>query len=67
MVDKGFIQIKDDLLQRGVKLYCPPFLTNNKFTKKKVENTRRIEDLLVIPVERKMEQIKNYRHSYKLV
>lgn len=27
MMDKGFIHIKDDLSQRGVKLYCPPFLT----------------------------------------
>lgn len=60
MVDKGFIHIKGDLSQRGVKLYCPPFLTKNQFTKKEVESTRRIASAR-IHVERKMEQIKNFR------
>ncbi|XP_052695680.1 uncharacterized protein LOC128174084 [Crassostrea angulata] len=60
MVDKGFIHIMGDLSQRGVKLYCPPFLTKHQFTKKEVESTRRIASAR-IHVERKMEQIKNFR------
>ena len=60
MVDKGFINIKDDLHQKGVKLYCPPFLTKSQFSKKEVEMTRRIASAR-IHVERKMEQIKNFR------
>lgn len=61
MVDKGFIHMKGDLSQRGVKLYCPPFFfTKNQFTKKEVESTRRIASAR-IHVERKMEQIKNFR------
>lgn len=60
MVDKGFIHINGDLSQRGVKLYCRPFLTKNQFTKKEVESIRRIASGR-IHVERKMEQIKNSR------
>ncbi|KAK3106233.1 hypothetical protein FSP39_015763 [Pinctada imbricata] len=46
MVDKG--------------LYCPPFLTKSQFSKKEVVITRRITSAR-IHVERKMEQIKNFR------
>ena len=60
MVDKGFIHIKGDLDKKNVKLYCPPFKTKNQFTKEEVELTRRIASAR-IHVERKMEQIKNFR------
>ncbi|XP_048746653.2 uncharacterized protein LOC125659141 [Ostrea edulis] len=60
MADKGFIHIKADLEKKGAKLYCPPFKTKNQFTKEEVENTRRIASAR-IHVERKMEQIKNFR------
>jgi hypothetical protein len=43
-----------------VKLYCPPFKTKDQFTKEEVECTRRIASAR-IHVERKMEQIKNFR------
>jgi hypothetical protein len=45
---------------KGVKLYCPPFKTKDQFTKEEVECTRRIASAR-IHVERKMEQIKNFR------
>ena len=60
MADKGFIHIKTDLDKKGAKLYCPPFKTKSQFTKEEVENTRRIASAR-IHVERKMEQIKNFR------
>lgn len=60
MVDKGFIHLKPDLEKLGVKLYCPPFKTKDQFTKLEVEMTRRIASAR-IHVERKMEQIKNFR------
>jgi hypothetical protein len=60
MVDKGFIHLKSDLSKKGVKLYCPPFKTKEQCTKEEVECTRRIASAR-IHVERKMEQIKNFR------
>ena len=60
MVDKGFIHLKSDFEKIGVKLYCPPFKTNEQFSKEEVEFTRRIASAR-IHVERKMEQIKNFR------
>jgi hypothetical protein len=60
MVDKGFVHLKSDLSKKGVKLYCPPFKTKDQFTKEEVECTRRIASAR-IHVERKMEQIKNFR------
>ena len=60
MVDKWFIHIQPDLRQKGVKLYCPPFNTKVQFSKTEVEMTRRIASAR-IHVERKMEQIKNFR------
>lgn len=59
MVDKGFT-ISELLKEKKVKLYMPPFRKENKFTKSQVETTRRIASAR-IHVERKMEQIKNYR------
>ena len=60
MVDKGFIHIQSDLKPLGVKLYCPPLKFKTRFSKTEVETTRRIASAR-IHVERKMEQIKNYR------
>jgi hypothetical protein len=60
MVDKGFIHICQDLKGKGVKLYCPPFRSSAQFSKQEVECTRRIASAR-IHVERKMEQIKNFR------
>lgn len=60
MVDKGFIHIQSDLKPLGVKLYCPPFKSKIQFSKAEVETTRRIASAR-IHVERKMEQIKNFR------
>lgn len=60
MVDKGFIHLKSDLKKLGVKLYCPPFKTKSQFSKEEVDLTRRIASAR-IHVERKMEQIKNFR------
>ena len=60
MVDKGFIHLKSELAKKQVKLYCPPFKTKEQFTKEEVELTRRIASAR-IHVERKMEQIKNFR------
>ena len=60
MVDKGFIHLKSDFEKIGVKLYCPLFKTKEQFSKEEVELTRRIASAR-IHVERKMEQIKNFR------
>ncbi|XP_053399183.1 uncharacterized protein LOC123558297 [Mercenaria mercenaria] len=60
MVDKGFVHIHTDLKPMGVKLYCPPFKSKCQFSKTGVETTRRIASAR-IHVERKMEQIKNFR------
>lgn len=60
MVDKGFVHLKADFERKCVKLYCPPFKTKSQFTKEEVEITRRIASAR-IHVERKMEQIKNFR------
>lgn len=60
MVDKGFIHIANDLKCKGVKLYCPPFKSELQFSRSEVETTRRIASAR-IHVERKMEQIKNFR------
>ena len=60
MVDKGFANIKSDLSKQGLKSYCPPFKTTTQFSKEEVEYTRRIA-CARIHVERKMEQIKNFR------
>lgn len=60
MVDKGFVHLRTDFRPKKIKLYCPPFKTNEQFTKSEVEMTRRIASAR-IHVERKMEQIKNFR------
>ncbi|WAR12334.1 hypothetical protein MAR_026514 [Mya arenaria] len=60
MVDKGFIHLKPDLVKKDVQLYCPPLKTKEQFTKEEVNVTRRIASAR-IHVERKMEQIKNFR------
>lgn len=60
MADKGFVHIQQDLEKMGVKLYCPPFKTKSQFSKEEVEINRRIASAR-IHVERKMEQIKNFR------
>ena len=60
MADKGFINIEGDLQKLGVKLYVPPLKTNTQLSKSDVEKTRRIASAR-IHVERKMEQIKNFR------
>lgn len=60
MADKGFVHLHADLKNKGVKLYCPPFKTDVQFSKAQVEVTRRIASAR-IHVERKMEQIKNFR------
>ncbi|XP_063404470.1 uncharacterized protein LOC134687938 [Mytilus trossulus] len=62
MVDKGFIHIQSDFKKKGVKLYCSPFMSakRNQFSKSEVECTRMIASAR-IHVERKMEQIKNFR------
>lgn len=53
-VDKGFIHIANDLKCKGVKLYCPPFKSELQFSRSRIASAR-------IHVERKMEQIKNFR------
>lgn len=60
MVDKGFVHLKADFERKCVKLHCPPFKTKSQFTKEEVEITRRIASAR-FHVERKMEQIKNFR------
>ena len=61
MVDKGFIQLKSDLEKKNAKLYCQPFMSSKaQFSKAEVELTRRIASAR-IHMERKMEQIKNFR------
>lgn len=60
MVDKGFVHLKADFERKCVKLHCPPFKTKSQFTKEEVEITRRIASAR-IHVERKMEQIQNFR------
>ena len=60
MVDKGFVHLRNDFKPRKIKLYCPPFKTKEQFSKSEVEMTRRIASAR-IHVERKMEQIKNFR------
>jgi len=62
MVDKGFVHLISNFQPKGVKMYCPPFLKSveKRFTKDQVEFTRRVASAR-IHVERKMEQIKNFR------
>ena len=60
MVDKGFVHLRNDFKPRKIKLYCPPFKTKEQFSKSEVEMTRRIASAR-IHVERKIEQIKNFR------
>lgn len=62
MVDKGFVHLTSNFQPKGVKMYCPPFLkaVEKRFTKDQVEFTRRVASAR-IHVERKMEQIKNFR------
>ncbi len=61
MVDKGFINLKSDFKGKNIKLYCPPFLSSSsQLSKSEVECTRRVAAAR-IHVERKMEQIKNFR------
>ena len=60
MADKGFVNIKPDLVKLGMKLYAPPLNTNQQLSKEEVTITRRIASAR-IHVERKMEQIKNFR------
>ena len=60
MADKGF-DIDDLLKPLGVTLNMPPKRDSNRqLTRKEVEQTRRIAAVR-IHVERKMEQIKNFR------
>lgn len=61
MIDKGFIQLKSDLEKKNAKMYCPPFMSSKaQFSKAEVELSRRIASARK-HVERKMEQIKNFR------
>lgn len=60
MADKGFLNIKSDLEKLGVTLYAPPMNTKGQLSKEQVLLTRRIASAR-IHVERKMEQIKNFR------
>lgn len=60
MADKGFIHLKADLVKTGVKLYCPLFKTKDQFCRSEIELTRRIASAR-IHVQRKMEQMKNFR------
>ncbi|WAR17919.1 hypothetical protein MAR_032513 [Mya arenaria] len=46
--------------KKDVKLYCPPFKTKEQFTKEEVNLTRRNASART-HVERKMEQLKNFR------
>lgn len=65
MVDRGF-NIKDLLLQRGVKLHMPPFTRKNRegtgktLNQKEILQTREIASLR-IHVERAIERMKNFR------
>ncbi|WAR24517.1 hypothetical protein MAR_038186, partial [Mya arenaria] len=60
MVNKGLIHLKPDLVKKDVKLDCPPFKTKEQFTIEEVNLTRRTASAR-IHVERKMEQIMNFR------
>lgn len=60
MVDKSFVHIANDLKSKGVKRYCPPFKSELQSSRSEVETTRRIASAR-IHVERKMEQIQNFR------
>lgn len=60
MVDKGFIQMKSDVEKKNANLYCPPFMSSKgQFSKSEIEFTDVLH--VGINVERKMEQIKNFR------
>ncbi|XP_041377798.1 uncharacterized protein LOC121390126 [Gigantopelta aegis] len=58
MADKGFL-ISDLTIPRGIRLIIPP-LKYQRFTRRQVEETRRIANLR-IDVERAMERVKNFR------
>ena len=60
MADKGFLHIRKDLEERGMKLYAPPMNSKGQLSKEEVILTRRIASAR-IHVERKMEQLKNFR------
>lgn len=60
MADKGFL-IRDLTTPRRIELIIPPFKTKYKrFTKREVEETRRIANLR-IHIERAIERVKNFR------
>jgi hypothetical protein len=59
MVDKGFL-ISSTCTEKHLKLIIPPFKTKLKFSRREVEETRRIANLR-IHVERQMERTKNFR------
>ena len=59
MVDKGF-QVSDFTTPRGIDLIIPPFRRQGKFSRREVEETRRIANLR-IHVERANERVKNFR------
>ena len=60
--DKGFFHLNTAFKTKGIKMYCPPFMSAaiKQFTKEQIEFTRRVASAR-IHVERKMEQIKNFR------
>ena len=58
MADKGFL-ISDLTTPRGISLIVPP-LKMKRFTRREVEETRRIANLR-IDVERAVERVKNFR------
>jgi hypothetical protein len=62
MVDKGFFHLNTDFKTKGIKMYCQPFMSAaiKQFTKEQIEFTRRVASAR-IHVEKKMEQIKNFR------
>jgi len=60
MVDKGFIHLQSDFKLKNIKLYCPPFLPKSQFSNSEVECASRVASARIY-VERKMEQIKNFR------
>ncbi|XP_056000001.1 uncharacterized protein LOC130048037 [Ostrea edulis] len=59
MVDKGFL-ISDLTTPKGVEIIIPPFKRNGRFSRREVEETRRIANLR-IHVERANERVKNFR------
>ena len=59
MADKGF-NIEEVLIQRGLTLNIPPFMSNGRLSQHDVKLTREVAKLR-IHVERAIERIKNFR------